>query len=325
MLDVFKTPFQGFVAADFVCYTQDKWASRLHNRARMAVVDKLNAIGRQAQSHLAGLSPPLAISAETNQPIPNVFNNHSVDAQWLYLTRDAEARRSLSSLIDREHSAAENLRDAAPYKRHLMLAVKVHEGGVDVLLGLHRHASVDARNAIRKLSEPGEAAAFDALLAQLGEEVGDLHLVGPLGVLGIGECSAAAFRAQLEALGEEQEWFILGRNAAPNEPAVSDPSFVGEICGLLGALAPLYRFLLWSHENDFAAVGEALGAPAATSAPVVSAAPAGIEAGAQVRITAGLFQGRTGVVEEIEGESGMARVKLGSMAIQVKVQALEPL
>jgi hypothetical protein len=315
-LDLFKTPFEGFAPADFDCYIPDKWSSRLYNRARMDVVNKLNALGRLATERLA--QEGLTVEPETNHPIPSVFNNHAVDAQWLFLTRGKEDRRELSTFIDRQHSVADNLRDAAHYKRHLMLAVKIHESGVDVLLGLHRHAWIDAQNGANKLQrQPEEGAALLAELVQGGGE--DLHLVGPLGVVALTDCDADTLRQSFEALSEDHEWLILGRNHDPEDPALAEASFADEVCDLLAALAPLYRFLLWSRDNDHVALRGEL-----QEHKEEMAQGGGISEGDEVRITSGLFSGRTGVVQEFE-KKGMVKVKMGTMVIQVKAEALKPM
>ena len=142
--------------------------------------------------------------------------------------------------------------------------------------------------------------------------------MGPQGVLPIADCSAQAFGAQLAALSEAQEWFILGRNHAPDSPEISDEAFVEVAAGLMEALAPLYSFLCWGRDNDHVALRGELEERKAHS-------PGGGEGwaeGAQVRVTSGLFSGRAGVVQEVD-KGGMVKVNVGNVVIQVKAEALE--
>jgi transcription antitermination factor NusG len=317
MMDLFKTAFRGFEPADFACYTRDKWSSRLHNRARMNVQGKLTALGRGLQEALSDKLQALVF--ETNDPIPSVFNSHAVDAQWLFLIRDQENRRALSTIIDREHTLADNLKDSALSKRHLILAAKLHEGGLDVMLGLHRHAWVDVQNVLRKLSFEQEGRRLARLLGELPAELAEhLHVVGPLGVEPLATVEAGRLLEHVRAFSDEHDWLILGRNFAADAPELQDAALVGQVAAHFEALLPLYRLLAWSKENDWLSLQLSL------HEQKEQAKRGELEAGDEVKVTSGLFQGRTGVVQSVDKE-GMAKVQLGKMVVQIKVQALQPL
>lgn len=318
MWDVFNTPFKGFGAADFEAYTEEKWASKLHNRARTSVRDKLSAIARQVNQHLAQQGATFSVDA--NDPHPSVFNSNRVDAQWIFLTRPEADRKRLSTILDREHSLQDNLREAAHHKRHLMFGVKVHQGGVDVMLGLHRRAAVDVRNGLKKLSDQWLGHDFNQLIeAMSGGPAGQLHLVGPTATVGFAQQQAELVHGQLMALAEGHgEWCIWGRNHPPTDPLVAEEAFGQHVAALFGALLPLYNYLLWSQENDYLALGDELKEKKALSRMGgVELAP-----GDAVVVTSGLFNGQSGVVQEIE-DNGMVKIAVGNLTIQVKGATLQ--
>ncbi len=320
MWDVFKTPFGGFAAADFDAYTPEKWSSHLHNRARMGVADKLSAIARQVRERLE--THGAQFSVEANDARPSVFNGKKVDAQWVFLTRPEADRKQLATLIDKEHSIQENLHEAGHHKRHLMFGVKVHQDGVEVMLGVHRRAWVDVRNGLRKLADGYESDVCAQLLGQLGATAaGQLHLVGPLGVVPVPSLQVQDVVDNLKALDEGQgQWCLWGRNFPVDLELVREEGFAQEIAAIFEALLPLYHFLLWSRQNDHLSLDSALKEKQAEA----RRGGVTLEPGTSVSVIAGLFSGKTGVVQEID-KKGMVKVSVGRMVIQVKGTALKVL
>lgn len=317
MLDLFQTPFKGFDPDDFNAYTQEKWSSRLHTRARMAVRDKLAGIGRDVAPRLEGADG--SFSRETNDPRPSVFNQNRVDAQWLFFGRTEDARRELATIIDKEHSIADNLRDAGHQKRELMLAVKVHAGGVDVMMGLHRHAWVDARNGAEKLELDWERERLGRLLADLATSAASgMHLVGPTSTTPVAELTPEKVQEELRALGANAEWFVLGRNFPPDAPDVMSASFSRTVGDIFLALLPCYEFLAWSRENDHVKLKEQLEDKKA----FVKRDGLELGPGDEVHVLSGLFSGKKGVVKGFD-KKGMAKVAIGKLVVQIKGTALK--
>jgi hypothetical protein len=318
MWNVFNTPFEGFVRADFEAYSQDKWSSNLHTRARMGVRDKLTAIGRTVDTALkeAGVS----LSHEANDPRPSVFNAKKVDAQWIFFTRTEDDKRTLATIIDKRTSLAESVSDAAHHKRHVMLGVKVHVGGADVMLGLHRRAWVDLRNTTKKLEDNWARETFsDLLQATLPTLAGQLHLVGPSQVLPFPSVTPSAVYQELEALTEARgDWVIWGRNFPPDSSEVAEKGFADLLSQTILALVPLYQWMAWSNENDFMGLKEEIDEKKALAKRdgVV------LKAGDEVVVNSGLFSGKVGTVQEVD-KKGMVKVSVGKLVVQVKGTALQ--
>lgn len=319
MKDLFLAPFRGFAYQDFAAYAPEKWASNLHTRARTEVRDKLNALGRLLAPHLLARAPDLAWS--TNDPAPNVFNGRKVDAQRLTFTRGEEQQRQLSTLIDKEKSIADNLKDAAHEKRHLMLGVAVEHGGLTAELALHRNASVDLRNAAQKLLDPWEHKRLGLLLTALAEAHPDLTFRAPAGDLPLPDLQPEHVTAALDALASGQgERVAFALHLPADDPRVQSEHLAQHLTALLLDLLPLYLHLRWARDNDFMA----LRAELEKKRDLSRREGVTLEPGDAVHITSGLFAGKDGVVQELD-KKGMARVAIGKLVVQVKGTALKRL
>ena len=317
-MELFLSPFEGFETVDFEAYTEDKWSSNLYNRPRMKVRDKLNALGHHVHKELTGAGH--ALSFELNDFRPNVFNGRCVDAQWLFFNRPEDEKKKLFAVIDREKSIAENFSDPAHHKRHVMLGVRVHAEGLDVMLGLHRNAGVDVRNSVTRLEDEWERERLAMLALGLAETPAGRVTLDLKGAP-LAELSVAAVQARLKALAEgSADWLTFGERYAPTDARLLGESFKHHLTELFAALMPLYRFVAWSSENDHITLREAL----KTEREQQQKAEAGeVGPGSEVLITAGLFSGKRGVVQEVD-RKGMVKVSLGKMVVQVKGKAIKP-
>ncbi|MEO1267621.1 MAG: KOW motif-containing protein [Myxococcota bacterium] len=314
-MELFLSPFEGFESADFEAYTEEKWSSNLYNKSRMKVRDKLNALGHHVHRTLTEAGHVL--SFELNDFRPNVFNGRQVDAQWLFFTRPEEDKKKLFAVLDREKSIAENFNDPAHHKRHVILGVRVHEMGLDIMLALHRNAGVDVRNTITRLEGEWERERLAIVLQELANTAAQAMT---LDLKGDANVSMAAFYARLQALVDgKADWLMLGEQFGANDARIGSDMFKHQLAERCAALMPLYHFMAWSSENDHITLRETL----KTEREQHKKAEAGqIEPGSEVLITAGLFSGKRGVVQEID-RKGMVKVSLGKMVVQVKGKAIK--
>lgn len=314
MLNFFRTSFEGFCREDFQAYEPEKWSSNVYTRPRMRVREKLDALGQVVQTKLVDAG--LELKVETNDAAPTVFNGHCVESQLVYFTRPDAARKALSTVLDSERSLAETVADPAHQKRHLALVVEVDVAAVRVYLGLHRNAWVDSKNGAQKLEDAFEADVVgrvfekvEAVCPGLGDLERDVRLT---------QMNAESLSRDLTELATgARTWLRLGRCFSWDRDEVGQPGFVDAAGEVLVALSPLYRFLVWSADNDH------LGLRAQMQArKVVNATATGLVApGDAVAITAGLFAGKRGSVLEID-KKGLVRVAIGAMVVQIKTKAL---
>lgn len=315
-MDAFLKPFEGFCPQDFETYTSEKWSSNLYNLQRLRVKQKLVALASVVQPDVEAMR--LALEAETSAERPSIWNRKRVDAQWLYFSRDAYAKKELSAILDRERSLAENIDDPAHYHRHAVLAVRVDEAGVAVLLGVHQCAWLDRRNMQQKWAN---AYQRPRLLALFADAPADMLWCGDGETAAADQLTDARLDGLLSRAVEVEGWIALERRYDCRQDRLTSPDFAVEVRDALETLAPFYRYFAWSRENDFVAM-----------APVVAqekrqkrrSGNAQFCESDVVEIVGGLFAGQRGVVTGYD-QAGKIKVKVGNLTLPVKAGALKRL
>lgn len=316
MLRAFLKPFDGFAREDFETYTPDKWSSNLHNLARMQVKQKLEALGAAVAPKLEALD--LSLACETSSERPSIWNQKQVRSQWLYFYRDGRAQRELAALLDRERSLRESVGDPAHHHGHIVLGVRVDQHGVAVLCGIHKAAWLDRRNLGKKWEDPHERAKCLAILGRLGP---DFHWIAEGERYACSELAEARLGPVMERVDDVEDWLAIEHLYSVEADAPKTPAFVERTAEVMTGLAPFYRFVAWSKENDFASMAK----------KVVAAKRARRHAGHlpfdendEVEILGGLFAGQRGVVQGFDG-SGKVKVKVGNLTLPVQAGSLKRL
>jgi hypothetical protein len=119
-------------------------------------------------------------------------------------------------------------------------------------------------------------------------------------------------------LGDDGEWFIVGRSFDGSSPDVSSAGFSQVVGDIFIGLMPLYTFLAWSRENDHVGLKSELEDKRAMS----KRDGVSLGEGAEVLVTSGLFTGKRGVVQGVD-KKGMAKVAIGKLVVQIKGTALK--
>jgi hypothetical protein len=404
-------------AFDFDAYSHAKATSKAYSRPRLEVKQRALAWARRVVARLAEAG--ISVDVHGSDEHPSIRNRHRVDCQWVFCWRDERAREELDRLLERGRTISEELDDPSPYRRHAFLALRIAEGEVEVCFAVHPDAKVDIENLRARLEASG---------SPLAEEFsGALHALPEQFLLGAGEeriaCGGATPEAVLTMLrraadGQVPLWIGW---SVPRETALAHADILDEqLEDALLALAPIYRLVAWSRENDhlaldrrlmgieeerarthaelqaqnerwqaeqaaarersmeqararldaraeaalpprrptletlFKSMGASRGEGAAVSGasrggaearkphvqearapqgrpePVAPerdrgapAAPPTIDKGARVRVLRGPFEGKIGVVGELDGRGG-ARVLLGLLSTRLELTDLEP-
>ncbi|MCB9547301.1 MAG: hypothetical protein H6706_15835 [Myxococcales bacterium] len=235
--------FEGFGDADFDVYRPACWSNNLHNLDRMRTKARVKVL---ADRLLAAVGDAELV-VEASSEIPSVWNGRQVRDQWAYLLRSDAARRRLQPVVARSVDLATRVKDPAEHHRHLLLAVRIDEAGVEVGLRIHQHATVDLANLLGRADRAGgELAALVAALpadVTLGGEA-----VTPAGLL------AAARAAQRG----EAEWLLVSRTWARADAIAAAAELAEAVVATAEALLPLFRFVAWTPDNDHVGVQEKL-------------------------------------------------------------------
>ena len=314
--------FPGFTAADFDAYQPKKWKSNVFNRERLEVKQKLVALGRALQgAMLAPDGSPLA--AEPSVEHPTLWNHKQVEAQHLYFSRNEGARKELDAIIERGKSIASMIDDPSPQRNHLFLAVTLSEQAIELSLKLHPDARVDRENLERKCDDHFEREKLLHLLRGLdGFRVGITPDV--VSVTDLDEGKLLELVAQLAkgaspqalTLGAPHRLFYVGRALARDAALAAGAALVDEAKRLFESLLPVYRFIAWSRDNDFVSIKEAL------QKEKQQKRQKGLAKNDAVRIVRGMFAGKQGVVQEVDGK-GSLRVLVGKVAVKLDAEDVQ--
>jgi hypothetical protein len=320
--------FAGFDQKDFDAFVEKKWSNHRFNLERMRVREKLEFLKKVMDPAYEAAGVPMQSAVTLDHP--HILNGNRVDCLWLYFARTPAACKELAGFIERDIPLNERVSDPNPQHNHLMMGLRVFEGGVEVALQLHRHAWLDARNLFEKMADTWEGANLKALLANLSEEyVLQLGDDEPMPVARLAEGRPALFR---ERLASGADSLRVKRLFARESDTVAAAAFSDAALDALNQLLPLYRFAAWDRENDFISMKKAMkeqrlapqaAAPQPVSTPIGAPrrAPeaAALKAGDAVRVSAGLLSGKQGKVVEVDGK-GRVKVLLGALSVTLALK-----
>jgi hypothetical protein len=250
-------------ARDFDAYAAEKATSKAYSRPRLEVKQRALAWARGVVARLAELG--IAVDVHGSDEHPSIRNKHRADCQWVFFWRDQAARDELDRLLDRGRSISEAIDDPSPYTRHAFLGLRISEGDVEVCFAVHPDAKIDIDNLRARLASP-EGATDEGAAPLAAELTSALHALPEqfsFGAVGGDRvaCSAAtseAIVAMLRRAADGQVPLWIGWSV-PRETATEHADILDEqLEDALVALAPIYRLVAWSRENDHVALDRKL-------------------------------------------------------------------
>jgi hypothetical protein len=300
--------FLGFTDDDFDAYAPQKWGSNVYTRQRQEVKQKLLALGREIEGGLVGPDgSPLTLEASVEYPA--LWNRKQVDAQHLYFSRHAGARREIDRILDRSRSIASLVEDPSPQRSHIFLSLSVYHDRVELALKLHPDARVDRQNLERKCDDFFAREKLSGFVHALGAE----WRIGTTAseMIAASELDDERLRGIIAELGRPgQHWFFTGRTVPRTSASVRAPEFAALARDGLLALLPIYQFIAWSRDNDFVSMREVL------QREKQQKLKKGLAKNDKVRIVRGVLAGKTGVIQEFDAKGGV-KVLVGKMAVKM--------
>lgn len=239
--------FEGLAERDFDVYQPACWSNNLHNLDRMRTKARVKLLADQVRAALEG-----DWAVEASSEIPSIWNGRKVQDQWAYVVRPRAAREPLLALLGKGLKLAERIKDPAEHHQHVLLSVRIDQAVIEVGLRAHARATVDLTNLLeRAKAEPDALAAHVAAL--------------PDGLI-IDDAEPSAERllaAARSTLAGDREWLDVVQRWTREEALALGVDLQNIIQQITKNLTPLYGFMAWSPQNDFAGATSELDAFAA--------------------------------------------------------------
>jgi transcription antitermination factor NusG len=303
--------FPGFTDEDFEAYAPAKWSSNVYTRQRQEVKQKLVSLGRDLDGTLLS-SDGSPLACEASAEYPALWNHKQVDAQHLYFSRSAGARKELDGILDRSRGLASLIEDPTPQRSHIFLSISVFHDRVDIALKLHPDARVDRQNLERKCDDFFTREKLCGLVRALGDNwrcgitTGEQHDATVI--------DDERLRRVVAALGQPgHHWLFVSRSVARADAATRGAALGDLARASLAALLPIYHFIAWSRENDFQAMREVL------QKEKQQRRAKGLARNDHVRIVRGVLAGKMGVVQDFDAKGGL-KVLVGKMAVKMDAE-----
>ncbi|MBI5494138.1 MAG: hypothetical protein HY904_03870 [Deltaproteobacteria bacterium] len=302
--------FDGFTDKDFDTYLADHRGSATFTLQRRLVKDKLRALMSEVMAQVGESARGLELVFSSE--VPSLENGRCVAEQGAYLIRGATDREAVKALVEKMSLRSAMALDVAEFHKHASIGVVVDDTGLRALLAFHPRGQVDRQNLKAKL---GESWAVDAFLAQLQAlpEGFRVLLPGMPAPVAPAELARAAVEECVRAL--EGDAMLLATHVRPRDGARGALAEV--LTADLQALLALYRFSAWAPDHDqIHAVKQA-------KQQREESRKADFQPGMKVRILAGMWNGKVGVVESLDKKGGV-KVMVGAVSVKIEARDAQP-
>lgn len=304
--------FEGFDAADFQAFLPNKWASNLFNMERMKVRDKMVALGTFLEPHLLALRP---FSWEVTPFSPTILNGKRVSDMVLYFTRTADQARAVAPLLDSKISLPDQISNPGEHYQHVTLGVKIDADTVEAGLMVHSTAWLDVMNLLNRTKTPDEAQEFSHMIRVLPHPIS--IVIAPGVEISSGDFLPSHLKSLEEAILNNQFLIRFGKSYLATDKAIGSAAFNTTMKDLLTSLVHIWEFIAWRPASNYLATDD-------TNAPVVTSDGSLVQfsTGAKVRIVGGLFDGRVGIVTDIDAK-GSCKVLVGRVTVRTDLRSLQ--
>jgi len=306
--------FSGLDTTAFATFEPSKWSSNVHNLARMKVKDVMVALCDQAAASLSNELDGLSRAA--SDEIPNITNQKKVDAQWIYWYRNKAERESLSSFLKTTPLDQGTIFNIATQDKHAILAVALREQEIWIGLRLATGAVVDRRNLASKMEK---SWMREKLLESLNELPDGAVCTIDNSTVDVSELTLETLTELGHKLSKDDPTWWVGHRIDVDEAIALSTDLADNVGRWLGALAPLYRFVAWTRDNDDIEVNKQIQEEKAQKRRQATS----YREGDKVRVISGLFSGKVGVVESVDTKA-QVKVRIGLMSVTVSGAELTP-
>lgn len=313
--------FKGFDDSVFAAFEERKWSSNMFNIERMKVSELLNRLGDRVESRLA--ASDVVFARAVSPHIPSVFNGRRVSEMALYFSRTEEQKRAVAPVLDRKVGLPEQLSDSGEYHRHGFLGVLVRQDRIDVGLMIHSRAWLDVMNLLNRCRERDEETARLVRMLHLMPRDAVVR-VAPDKMIPASRFDESMIPVLEEAVMNEQFTFFVGFSYKADDPVVRQASFADQAADQIAGLLDMWKFCAWKPTSNY--LGTSSAAPSAGQAQAVVMNDGHVvdfSKGSRVKVTAGPFAGRVGVVSELDSK-GTVKILIGRVTVRTESHQVQP-
>lgn len=244
----YPKPFQmpklpSLTLQDFAAYEPHRQRDAEYNAYRLAVRRKLGLHGRHLQQ-LLETQAGLELKSRTSLERPYKFNLGRVGAQWAYLSRSPKDKKALQARVGPALG-----KDVDTHYIQTTLVVSVDSEGLEQALRIHSLAWWDGQNLKLKCNDPEHLDAWLELLNSLPQGF-ILFMDNWKKEYACGRLHTQDLRAYFKTYTPGEHWLNLRRRIPASLASTLDEDLTAFLEEGALALAPLYRFLAWTPENN---------------------------------------------------------------------------
>ncbi|MEZ5990165.1 MAG: hypothetical protein R3F30_13810 [Planctomycetota bacterium] len=231
-----------FTSKDFAAYAPGRQRDPEYNPFRLAVRRKL---GTWAKALARALKDEgLDLAARTSLERPYRFNAGRVDAQWAYLSRRPADKKALTARVGPALG-----KDVDTHYIQTTLVLAIDDEGLEQALRVHALAWWDGLNVANACREPEGLQALCDLLNALPE--GFVLLMDTWKKEYVcGRLHPSDLRAYFARYSPGEHWLNLRRRLPAAAVEELGDDLATWVLDGARALAPVYRFIVWTPEND---------------------------------------------------------------------------
>ena len=187
------------------------------------------------------------LTLESSSEVPSVWNGREVRDQWAYFFRTPEARRELQPVLARDLDLATKIKAPSEHYRHVLIYLRLDHEAFEFGLRLSRYGGVDLANLMGRAQ--AEPAGFESSIASLG---------GDFTCCGASVTSETVLANARAVIAGQEDWLIVARSLKRDDAVALGEGLVEDVRKAAEQVEPLFRFILWTAENDHVGVASEL-------------------------------------------------------------------
>lgn len=235
--------FEAFRPEEFRLYESRNRGDESLNEKRLAVRHKLQAIGERARGELAALDLRLERRESLHHPFS--INHNRVVAQWTSIFRDAKQRKEFAKMVGPELG-----KDVDPGNANVAFFVSIDEQSLQIGLRLGESAWYDAQNLTNRRARNAEQERVFIDIARSAPgfffRIHDWETLYPTEKFSRDHTDEIF---KYYKIGEHRLTCV--RMIKKDDPAACSPAFADSAVAALLSLAPIYKYIAWSTENNY--------------------------------------------------------------------------